>query len=498
MKRILSLLIIACISLGTFAQRKDLTPRIDIEGVLKTTYQSFPKGSPVLVMGVISLDTREHKGIYLSAAINNVQVPIPSDKARKILELHPKTMEQFWMAEYIKADMLGYYDSKGYSRSLRNELVSESDEYMDGISDLYFDDAYVETYIRNIFVKVAPREFNNKRAEQANIKIVQSPTPYANMLANGTLLLSTGLLSTLDSEEELSAIIATNIAHHVLDHPVINVKKQISRARRAEFWGGFMVVVAGGLEIALTETNDNYFPGGILLTAAVADEALNYSAAQRLGMGFSNKQIKEADRLAKEYLKFSEIEPAALSSALYKIADYHIQNPKTISNENFNNLKQRLKDLGDPRKSLESTLYQRRMCSVNTLNGIIQLNSNNYEAAAKLAEKNIRNKLATDEDYVVLVKANMQFAVTREENEKCLELIQQGKAASEIPNLELYKQEILVLMRLDKQKKANEVLTQYANMLTEFKENATNTDDSEWATREINWASKLHNQIIRF
>lgn len=498
MKRILSLLIVACISFSTYPQRRDLTPRIDIEGVLKTSYESYPAGTPVMVMNIIHLETRKENGIYLSTVINNVQVPIPSDRARKILELHPKNMEQFWMWEYIKADMLGYYYEKGYSKSLRNELISESDEYMDGISDLYYDDTLIEMYVRNIFVKVTPRQFNSRRTEQANVKIVQSPTPYANMLANGTLLISTGLLSTLDSEEELTAIIASNIAHHVLDHPVINVKKQISRARRAEFWGGFMVVVAGGLEIALTENNDNYIPGGILLTAAVADEALNYSAAQRLGMGFTKKQIKEADRVAKEYLKFSGTETAALSSALYKIADYHVGNPRTISNENFTNLRQRIKDLGDARKSLESRLYQRRMSGVNTLNAIIQLNSNNYEAAAKLAEKNILNKLATDEDYVVLVKANMHFAATREENEKCLELIQQGKKLSEIPNLELYKQEILVMMRLDKQAKANELLGNYITMLSDFKESTSNFDDSQWADKEINWANKLHDQIIKF
>ncbi len=498
MKRILSLLIIASISFGAFAQRKDLTPRIDLEGVLKTSFQSFPKGTPVLVMSVIELNTRDYQGVYLSTAINNVQVPIPSNDARRLLELHPKNMEQFWMCEYIKADMLDYYDRKGYSRSLRRELIDESDEYMDGISDLFYDDPYIETYVRNIFVKVTPRNFNSKRTEQANVKIVQSPTPYANMLANGTLLISTGLLSTLDSEEELSAIIASNIAHHVLDHPVINVKKQISRARRAEFWGGFMVAVAGGIEIALTENNDNYIPGGILLTAAVADEALNYSAAQRLGMGFNKKQIKEADRVGKAFLKFSGIEPAALSSALYKIADYHIRNLRTISEDNFNNLKQRVKDLGEPRKSLEGRLYQRKMSGVNTLNAIIQLNSNNYEAAKALAEKNIQNKLATDEDYVVLVKANMQYAVTREENEKCLELIQTGKALSEIPNLELYKQEILVLMRMDKQAKANEALGEYLSLLSDFKESTSNINDSEWANKEINWANKLHKQITKF
>ncbi|NDV56976.1 M48 family metalloprotease [Bacteroides sp. 519] len=494
MKKILSLFIIATLSTSIYAQRKDLTPRVDIEGVLKISYNDFPKGTPILVMNVIKLSS----DVQLAVSINNTQISIPSNQAKKIVELHPKTMEQFWMAEYIKSNMFEYYDNKGYRFALRQELTEESNDYLSGISDLYYKDAYIIDYVKTIFCGIAPKDFNKKRPEYADLKIIQSPTPYANMLANGTLLISTGLLTTLDSVEELTAIIASGIAHYVMDHPLLNVQKEISRARRAEFWGGFLVAVAGGLEIALTENNDNYIPGGILLTAAVADEALNYSAIKRLGMGYTNKQRKQADKIAVEFLKFANMDPAALTSALTKIRNYYQREHRQYNEDEktFGNLNQRLADLGDG-KEFSNRTYQKTMANVTTRNAIIQLNSHNYEAARRLVIKKINTNIANDEDYVVLVKANMELTNTQEGNERCLELIQEAKVLSDIPNLELYKQEILVLLRLNKQAKATDVLKEYVALLTDFKAESTD-NDAEWAMEEIQWANKLYQQLEMF
>lgn len=500
MKKIFAILIILTLSIGSYAQRKDLTPRLDMEGVLKVEYNSYPKGTPVLIMSVISLHNQPtYNGIYLAASINNVQVPIPSDKARKLIEFRPKTKEQFWLAECLNANLFEFYDRKGYRSELRQELIEESDDYLQGLSDIYYDEAYINDYIRTIFNGIAPRKLNNKRPEQASIKIIQAPEPYTNMLSNGTLLVSTGLLSTLDSVEELTAIIAASVAHYAMDHPVNNVAKEISRARRAEFWGGFLVAVAGGVEMAIAENNEHYIPGGIFLTAAVADAALNYSATKRLGMGYTDKQRKEADRITVNFLKFANMNPTALTSALFKINQYYRQEQMAYDSDNgcFGNLTQRVSQLAK-NEEFKNRSYQRTMAGVNTTNAIIQLNSRNYDAAKRLTQRNIDNKLASDEDYVVLVKAHMETENSSEANEKCLELIQEAMLLDTIPNLELYKQKILLLMRLNKQAKATEVIKEYTTLLSDFKEQCSNNEDTQWATKEIQWANKLYTQLRLF
>ena len=56
------------------------------------------------------------------------------------------------------------------------------------------------------------------------------------MLSNNCMLVSSGLLTLLDTEDELFGMLARETAHYVLDHAVITVNKNINRANRAAFW----------------------------------------------------------------------------------------------------------------------------------------------------------------------------------------------------------------------------------------------------------------------
>ena len=77
------------------------------------------------------------------------------------------------------------------------------------------------------------------------------------MLPNGTMLISTGLLCTLDSEDELAAIIANEMSHFVLDHQVNNIYRAERRAKRAAFWGTVLAVTAEvALEVAYWDDDD--------------------------------------------------------------------------------------------------------------------------------------------------------------------------------------------------------------------------------------------------
>ena len=74
------------------------------------------------------------------------------------------------------------------------------------------------------------------------------------MLPNGAMLVSTGLLCTIDSEEELEAIIANEMVHFILDHQVDNVSRAETRAKRAAFWAD----VLGTVAMAADDTNWMY------------------------------------------------------------------------------------------------------------------------------------------------------------------------------------------------------------------------------------------------
>lgn len=139
--------------------------------------------------------------------------------------------------------------------------------------------------------------------------------------------------------------------------------------------------------------------------------------------------------------------------------------------------------------------YLKKVSSVITSNAIIQMMKKDYEAAAALAKKNVDNEVATDDDYIILAKANMGMYNTPEENERSMELIQKAISMTDIPNVNAYKQEILLLLRMNKQGKGADALRKYIDTLSEIKKHAVTNDDVNWAISEINWADKLLQRV---
>jgi len=503
MKRVLFLLSLLLLSLGSQAQEVLSAPRLNIQGVLKADYQGFEKGTAVTVNSINTIKQNnsqdangDSKTVYM-VEINKRKMYIPFDSIPLLLELPAFHVEQFWQDEYSNHKMPKYYRKKGYRSSIRQDLMADGDEYLNSLTGLFYKDDYIQDYIQTIFNGIVPRKLDKNRPERLNVEILQSPNPDAYMLPNGTLIITTGLLSTLDSVKELTAIVASEVAHYALDHHVMTVVKERARVRRAEVWGVVLAAVATGVEVALIENNENYIPGGLLITAGVAGELLTASAISQLGMGYNEQQIYDADDIALKFLIQSGTDPCALGSALYKIRAYYkgAKDEYALSRiGGYGNVNQRIIRLGNP-LMVSSRDFQKKMAGVTTVNAIIQLNSKNYEAAEKLAQKNIDHKLASDEDYFILIKSNMNHTNSPEDNRKNLEWVQEGKRISPVPNLGLYKQEILLLLRLNQQEQAIEALSRYMSMISDFKQETTNSDDTRWANEEIGWGNRLNRQL---
>ena len=503
MKRVLFLWSLLLLSICSQAQEVLLAPQFKMNAVLKEDYKGFEKGAQVIVNGINSVGKTNDQGtsstrrsVYV-IEVNKQRAYIPFDSVAYLLDIPSFNVEDFWQDEYANYKMPKYYNKKGYRSSIRQGLMTDADEYVNNLNSVLYKDDYIQDYIQTIFNGIVPRQLDGNRPERLTIEILKSPNPDAYMLPNGTLIITTGLLSTLDSVKELTAIIASEIAHYALDHHVMTVVKERARVRRAEIWGTVLVGIAAGVEVALIDNNENYIPGGLLITTGVIGELLTASAIDQLGLGYSNEQICNADDIAVKFLIRTGTDPAALSSALYKIRTYYIEAKDEYALSRiggYGNIDQRINRLRTP-ITISSRDFQKKMAGVTTVNSIIQLNSRNYQAAEELARKNIDNKLASDEDYYILIKANMNHTNSREDNRKNLELIQEGKRISPVPNLGLYKLEVLLLLRLDQQEQAVEALNRYMTMVSDFKQETTNSDDTRWANEEIGWSNRLKRQL---
>lgn len=505
MKRLTLILIIGLLPIMAFAERPtDLSGPIAIKGVLLKPYQNYPEGTEFVIRQVIKMRpiAPSNSGIYYALQINHTQFAFPQESMDMVKLNTPENNKEFWQQVYLRYHMYEYFNKKGHHNELRKEIDEECSDYLDKLKDIAYQDDYITSYVQSIFAKFTATGIDPNRKDYLNVRVIQSPDPNAYMLPNGTMLVSTGLLCTLDSEDELAAIIVEEMAHYVLDHQIRNVYHAQRSAERAAFWGSILSATAdAAFDVAYWNDDDKALGIGVIASIGSIATLLSVHVIDRLGMDYTTGQENAADRIAREMLTFSGMNPDGLSSALSKIVDYY--NTQRRRNDlmrygSIKNLEKRITKSGGETKRLSSHLYLKMTSDVVTFNAAMNIADQRYTEVEKLIQKNIDNHFATDNDYVILAKSKMALYNTQETNEECLSLLQKAQTmAGSSPNLDIYKQKILLLLRMNKQIQAADTLKEYVELLTQFQSQGTAGEDKDWTAKEIDWANHLLDKINR-
>ena len=237
----------------------------------------------------------------------------------KHIKFDTPDIRSFWNAKVITT-VLPLLTQKGSQYELRSEMEEEAFDFINKMQDngLELSDPYLESYIYGLIAKIAPESLVDGRPCNVNLLIVQQPNPISLIYPNGTIVLSTGLISCLHSEDELVAVLANEISHFVLDHSVFNVNKSISRQKRQEFWAGLATVATAATEVAVAAKTGYYVPGVPTLAMAVATAEISDKVVDHLGMNFNREQRLEAI-YHKDVLRMLNYNESALCSALKRI-----------------------------------------------------------------------------------------------------------------------------------------------------------------------------------
>ena len=144
------------------------------------------------------------------------------------LEFTPTDPNTFWLAAQINSRLVQYYETKGLQETMRKEMENEANTYLDELekAGMIYEDAAMEDYVHCIMLSMIPKEFIAERYGMPYIRILKSPNPDILMLSNNCMLVSSGLLTLLDTEDELFGMLARETAHYVLDHAVITVNQK--------------------------------------------------------------------------------------------------------------------------------------------------------------------------------------------------------------------------------------------------------------------------------
>jgi beta-barrel assembly-enhancing protease len=500
MKKITLIFLIASIPLLSMAQ---LT--FGLKGtVIKKITSDLSEGS------IVTLKTIDYNDIalkYKASIICNDNVELVDIKKLENISFKPSNSKEFWQIQALTHDVYNNISKNGIQYKLRKELEEEALDYINYTenNNLIFNDSYLESYLYALSYKIYPIRLEDGRPGILNVKILKSIVPNAFIFPNGTMFITTGLLSTINSEDELIGVMAHEISHFVLDHSIININKAVQRQKRAEFWAAFATGVAAAADIYTAANNEYYAPGAITMGTAILAYSIASELKERMGLEYSREQEMEADHCAVELMKYINIDPTALSSALKKIKAYSILNGNYLALTGKGThpaLDDRISSIGQPTTEFYNTDYDKTISFVNSFNAIIELNNHHLKACTNLVNRNIKSNIATEDDYVLLAMVTIFMFDNEIKNKEALDYINMAKSLNISPSINIPKQEAIILIRLRKLEEAKNSLKKYLSALENEQLNLINIKNTiEWSYvnnylfNEREWTVKMINKV---
>jgi Zn-dependent protease with chaperone function len=186
---------------------------------------------------------------------------------------------------------------KNTHRGSRIYAVNEDRFRMNDQKELY-DNLLVQSRINRVGQGLVPKDSERLFA----FRLTADPTPGAQTLATGTIYISTGMVSLLDNEAQLSYVLAHEMAHVQLDHwkQKVMVERgleaynadQTKKTERMAAGIGILGAVAGGI----AKGGSGAVIGGLggVAAGAILGSILNRHAV----VNWDRAQEDEADKLA--------------------------------------------------------------------------------------------------------------------------------------------------------------------------------------------------------
>lgn len=429
----------------------------------------------------------------------NQKFRIDANEIKKFEFLEINDIKSFWLRASILKGTFEKTLSKGVQYDLRNSLNEDNLTYISSLekNDRFFIDPYLEDYLYTLVSKIHNGVIIGHRPGNIVIKMLKDTDPDAFILSNGTIFITTGLLSTIRSEEELMGILAHEIAHFVLDHQIININKETERRKRAEFWAGLAIVASAGADIFLSTKYENHIPGLLTYSTAAISAIISSEVVERLGLKYSREQEFEADNTAVEILNFVGIDSLGLSVAFERFKKHNIfkGNYLALSEKGTHpSLDSRINNIGKVKdlSTYSNPDFLKKVSRINSYNAWVELwYLARHKNAIELADINILNEVATESDYVVKAVALRRLYNNKISNEEALTLIQKAKSLNVLPLVILNREEALTYLRLENKIEAKKSFGLYLSDLIELQSSNTNKSFINNIDDEIRWTKTM-------
>jgi beta-barrel assembly-enhancing protease len=382
------------------------------------------------------------------------QVSLISYPDLRKYEFIPGSIESLWqfkMLEYkVYDDLLGggyHYDNRYAMEELMKEFLVTAEQ-----NGSFYIDSYLESRLYGILRLVYPVRHTDRRPGVLSLRILSDITPDAWVGPDGTLVITTGMITAVNSELELMALMAQEVAHFALDHHLTNYSSFLTIG---------MVPALGNL--------------------------IRYSTQQEL----------QADKCAVSVLEAYGKSPAILGSMLRKV----LTNGELMGNYYLGSTNGFFPDAASRAFVYSDTLtyfttdYERLIAPVISFNAFKAYNQSQYLLCRQLLERNIASGEASADDRVLLSQAMMRLAGSDQEYENALSVVRTVISGIEEVPAEAFKQEALLLLSMERRREAETALTRYESALG-MEEKKYNTMAGDWSqmlsylTSEKEWVTR--------
>lgn len=369
-------------------------------------------------------------------------------------EIVPTDIESLWQIKMLETQTYDELLKNGYNYDLRYAMEELMRDFMNkaGESNLFYIDSYLEARLYGLLRMVYPVRHTDKRPGVMSVRILTDIVPDAWVGPDGTLVLTTGMITAVNSEAELMALMAQEVAHFALDHQLGNYRNLL-----------------------------------LSMTEPALGNLIRYTSRQEMA----------ADICAVSVLRLYRINPSALTSMLTKVTDagelmgnYYLGS----SNGFFPDAVTRALTYRDTIR-WHSDAYEKMIAPVISYNAFSAYNQSQYLLCQTLLERNIASGSATPDDMVLLSQAMMNLSGNDQEDEKALAVVRSVTGTMQEPSSGAFKQEALLLLRLGRRGEAEKALDRcdealdreeqkYRNMTGDWSQTLSYlASEKEWVAR---------------
>ncbi len=466
--------------------------------IISTNSERISKGQDITLTNYnirsTGLDESKNPIYHVSYALVASQkvFEIEQSDIERIEFNQPSNTKDAWDIVSVKAGSFAYILAKGMQFDTRAEMDDECHDYFRQLENgnYLFNDDYLEVYLQSIALGIHSSTLSYGRPGNLAVKILKTSDINAFCMPNGTILITTELLSTINSEEELIGILAHEIAHFELDHQIKNLIAQVERKKRADFWAGMATAFAAAGEGYLAAKSDVYFGGSLTMAASVLSTSIAYQIIDRMGAHYTIEQEKEADEAAAILLVSLGKEKSAYCAVLSRIRNYYFKQGEyaaLFASKTHPDITLRINSLGGCNPDVYyNNDFLKKISAVNTFNAIKEFNLLHYVRCNELVEKNIKAQVATEVDYIMKSKALLTLFDTAEKMNEALLYLNKAKSLNVNPYNSVYKEEALVLLRLHKNAEAKQAFNIYLSNLEK-----SGSDKTQYLENEIEWTKEM-------